>query len=132
MSDLSQGLALSALSTSRDAPQKAVARTSDDSNHLTITLDQLLIPKPASTIIFPVRSEEAVEYGLAHGDLLIVDRDAAPADNQLVIISANGDLVISRFGTSAASGLPNPSNVPENDRRTLFIWGIVTYIISKQ
>jgi hypothetical protein len=131
MSDLSQSLALSALSVSSDAHGQPLRTQPDISHPIPTTLDDLLIPKPASTVIFPVRCRSAAKYGLNHGDLLIVDRHATPADNQLVIISANDDLIICRFNNCVScitatlpEQLKNVTNLP--------IWGVVTYSISKR
>jgi hypothetical protein len=55
-----------------------------------------------------------------------------PADNQLVIISANDDLIIRRFSTSAFNTPPNLADDTENGSILLHIWGTVTYIIRKQ
>ena len=64
--------------------------------------------------------------------MLIVERDAAPENNQLVIISANDDLIISRFSASAFNIPPNLSDDTENGSVALPIRGVVTYIIQKQ
>ena len=132
MSDLSQSLALSLSGVSKDPQQQAIGAKSGTSSHSPVTLDQLLIPKPASTVIFPLRDASAAQYGLSQGDLLIVDRDAMPADNQLVIISANDDLIICRLSASASNTPPNLADDPENGSIDLPIWGIVTYISRKQ
>ena len=131
MSDLSQSLALTALSASSDAHAEPLRTQPDIPHPVPTTLDDLLIPKPSSTVIFPVRDRSAAQYGLNPGDLLIVDRHATPADNQLVIISANDDLIISRFSNRVScitatlpEQLKNVTNVP--------IWGVVTYSICKQ
>ena len=131
MSDLSQSLALSALSVSSDAHALPLRKQPDIPQPILTTLDDLLIPQPASTVIFPVRDRSAAQYGLNPGDLLIVDRHASPADNQLVIISANDELIISRYSKSSDC---SPSNVPEaiDNVTNLHIWGVVTYIICKQ
>ena len=132
MSDLSQSLVLSLSGASKDAPQQVVSAKSDASSRSPVTLDNLLIPKPASTVIFPVRDASAAQYGLSEGDLLIVDRDAKPEDNQLVIISANDDLIIRRFSPSSANTTSNLADGTENGSIDLLIWGVVTYIIRKQ
>ncbi len=132
MSDLSESLALSLSGVSKDAQEQAIGAKSGTSSHSPVTLDRLLIPKPASTVIFPVSDASAAQYGLAQGDLLIVDRDAPPADNQLVIISANDDLIIRRFGASASNTPANLADGTENGSINLSIWGVVTYIIRKQ
>ncbi len=131
MSDLSQNLALSALSVSSDAYAQALRKQPDILHPIPTTLDDLLIPQPTSTVIFPVRDPSAAEYGLNPGDLLIVDRHAMPANNQLVIISANDELIISRYSDSSDC---TPSNVPEaiDTVTNLHIWGVVTYSICKQ
>jgi hypothetical protein len=130
MSDLSQSLALSAVSVSSDAHAQPLRKQPDIPHPIPTTLDDLLIPQPASTVIFPVR-DAAPEYGLNPGDLLIVDRHATPHDNQLVIISANDELIISRYGDSSDC---TPSNLPEaiENVTSLSIWGVVTYSICKQ
>ena len=131
MSDLSQNLALSALSVTSDAHDQPLRKQPDISHPIPTTLDDLLIPKPASTVIFPVRDPSAAQYGLNPGDLLIVDRHATPHDNQLVIVSANDELIISRYSDSSDR---TPSKLPEaiENVTSLPIWGAVTYSISKQ
>lgn len=131
MSDLSQSLALSALSVSSDAQVQPLRKQPDIPQPILTTLDDVLIPKPASAVIFPVRDPSAAEYGLNPGDLLIVDRHASPADNQLVIISRNDKLIISRYSDSSDC---TPSNLPEaiETVTNLHAWGVVTYIICKQ
>jgi SOS-response transcriptional repressor LexA len=131
MSDLSQNLALSALSVTSDAHAQPLRKQPDIPHPTRTTLDDLLIPQPASTVIFPVRDRSAAQYGLNPGDLLIVDRRATPVDNQLVIISANDELIISRYSDSSDRKY---SNLPEavETVTNLHIWGVVTYIICKQ
>jgi hypothetical protein len=131
MSDLSQSLALSALSVSSDAQVQPLRKQPDISHPTPTTLDDLLIPKPASTVIFPVRDRSAAQYGLNPGDLLIVDRHAKPANNQLVIVSANDELIISRYSDSSDR---TPSKLPEAIETvpSLPIWGAVTYSICRQ
>ncbi len=129
MSDLSQSLLLSTSDAAISTQGRVVAKKSGIPSVL--TLDRLLIPKPASTVIFPVRAALS-QYGLNRGDLLIVDCEASPSDNQLVIISANDDLIVSRFSRSSSNTPSNLSDDTENGSITLPIWGVVTYIIQKQ
>ena len=129
MSDLSQSLLLSTPEPASGAQRQIIGAKSGISSVLTI--DRLLIPKPASTVIYPVRAA-LPQYGLDKGDLLIVDREASPSDNQLVVISANGDLIVSRYSKSASNTQSNLSDGTENGGVGLPIWGVVTYIIQKQ
>lgn len=131
MSDLSQSLVLSLPRASKEALDQPIGDKPGNCSLSAVTLNDLLIPKPASTVIFPVR-DAAERYGLAQGDLLIVDRSAKPADGQFVIISANDDLVIGRYSLCSPNMLANLSDDAENGSTGLSIWGVVTYIIRKQ
>ena len=132
MSDLSQSLILSLPSPSNGVGDSVIGVKSGNSVASPVTLDDLLIPKPASTVIFPVRDPAAVQYELKPGDLLIVDRATNPADGQLVILSTNNALQISRHNSQEAKTSSNLSGAPEIERKSLPIWGAVTYIIRKQ
>jgi DNA polymerase V len=132
MSDLSQSLVLSLPSVSKGTGDQVIGVKSDNSITSAVTLDDLLIPKPASTLIFPVRDPAAIEYELEPGDLLIVDRATDPADGQLVILSTNNELHISRHNLQEAKSSSNLSEAPEIGCKSLPIWGAVTYIIRKQ
>jgi hypothetical protein len=131
ISDLPQNLALSALSVSSDAHAQPLRKQPDIPHPIRTPQDDLLIPKPASKVVFPVRERSAAQYGLYPGDLLIVDRHATRANNQLVIISANDELIISRYIDLCDC---KPSNLPEaiDAVTNLHIWIVVTYIICKQ
>ncbi len=132
MSDLSHGLVLSLPSASKGAADQIIEVKADNSITSAVTLDDLLIPKPASTLIFPVRDSAAVQYELKPGDLLIVDRSINPANGQLVILSTNNELRISRHNLQEAKASSNLSDAPEIGCKSLPIWGAVTYIIRKQ
>ncbi len=131
MSDLSLSQSLSAQSTSSVALGLSSASKSAIPELSRVTLDELLISKPASTIIYPVRDQSASQYGLKLGDLLIVDREAIPHSDQLVIVLVNDELVISRNLTHS---IQTHSKVTEaiDNVTNLHIFGVVTYIICKQ
>jgi hypothetical protein len=64
--------------------------------------------------------------------LLVVDREASPSDNQLIVVLANDNLIVSRFSQFSSNPQANLSDDTENGSITLPIWGVVTYIIQKQ
>jgi SOS-response transcriptional repressor LexA len=131
MSDLSLSQSLSAQSTSSVALGLSSASKSAIPELSRVTLDELLIPKPASTIIYPVRDQSASQYGLKLGDLLIVDREAVPNLDQLVIVLVNDELRISRYLNQS---IHTHSKVTEeiDNVTNLHIFGVVTHIICKQ
>ncbi len=108
MSDLSQRLMLSKPDAAISTQGQIISKKSGIQS--VVTLDTLLIPKPASTVIYPVKAA-LPQYMLNKGDLLVVDREAGPSDNQLVIISANDDLIVSRFSHSSSN---TPSNLSDD------------------
>lgn len=131
MSDLSLSQSLSAQSTSSTALGLSLSSKSAIPELSSVTLDELLIPKPESTIIYPVRDLSASQYGLKLGDLLIVDREAIPQPDQLVIVLVNDELRISR---QLNHSIQTYSKVTEeiDNVTNLHIFGVVTYIICKQ
>jgi hypothetical protein len=131
MSDLSLSQSLSAQSTSSTALGLSLSSKSAIPELSRVTLDELLIPKPASTIIYPVRDLSAAQYGLKLGDLLIVDREAVPNADQIVIVLANDELVISRHLNQAIHTHSKVTDEIDNVTK-LHIFGVVTYIICKQ
>ena len=131
MSDLSLSQSLSAQSTSTAALRLSSASKSAIPEPSRVTLDDLLISKPASTIIYPVRSLCAAQYGLKLGDLLIVDRETIPHADQLVIVLANEELLISRYKDHLIYTHSKVTDEIDNVTK-LHIYGVVTYIICKQ
>lgn len=129
MSDLSESLALNLSNVQRLDNGRDILGKSEASQQ-TVTLDDLLITDPKSTVIFPVRDPAAEAYGLKNGDLLVVDRSAKPAENQLVIILINDDLSVQRFlpGQTGSFRVNQPYS-SLNDQGA--VWGVVTYSILK-
>ncbi len=77
-----------------------------------------------------MRSLSAVQYGLKLGDLLIVDREAVPNTDQLVIVLANDELLISRYENQLIHTHSKVTDEIDNVTK-LHLYGVVTYIICK-
>jgi DNA polymerase V len=93
-------------------------------------LDDLLIPRPESTVIFPVRDWASQRFGLSPGDLLVVERGARPEEDQLIIILLNDQLLIKRFNQVGAGPVSVDSAITPAEQAGI-IWGVVTYCIRK-
>ncbi len=130
MSDLSESLALNLSNVQRLDIDGGVS-TKSAAIHQRVTLDDLLIPEPESTVIFPVRDPAAERYGLKIGDLLVVDRLIKPNENQLVVVLINDDLSVQRFqaGQAEAVGSNRPNSSINHHGA---VWGVVTYCILSQ
>ena len=130
MSDLSESLALN-LSNVQRLDNDGHISASSGIRRQRLTLDDLLITDPKSTVIFPVRCPAAEVYGLKTGDLLVVDRSATPAENQLVIVLINDELSVQRFRAKQAHS--NGFSLPISSPNLLgAVWGVVTYCILRQ
>ena len=56
-----------------------------DSSVQSLSLQQLLVPRPTSTFYFRLRGHDWTKFGIFDGDLVVVDRALDPADKDLVI-----------------------------------------------
>jgi len=130
MSDLSESLALNLSNVQRLDNGRGISDPSEASQH-PVTLDDLLITDPTSTVIFPVRGSAAEAYGLKTGDLLVVDRSAKPAENQLVIVLINDELSVQRF-IAGQTGSFGANQLISSINHQGAVWGVVTYCILRQ
>jgi SOS-response transcriptional repressor LexA len=130
MSDLSESLALNLSNVQRLDNGRDISGASE-ANQQPVTLDDLLITDPTSTVIFPVRDPAAEAYGLKTGDLLVVDRSAKPAENQLVIVLINDELSIQRF-IAGQTGSFGANQLISSINHQGAVWGVVTYCILRQ
>jgi SOS-response transcriptional repressor LexA len=130
MSDLSESLALNLSNVQRLDNGRDISGKSEASQQ-PVTLDDLLITDPTSTVIFPVRDPAAQTYGLQNGDLLVVDRSAKPAENQLVIVLENDELSVQRFIAGQTDSL-GANQLISSVSHQAAVWGVVTYCILRQ
>ncbi len=130
MSDLSESLALNLSNVQRLDNRRGISGKSE-ANPQPVTLDDLLITDPTSTVIFPVRDKADEAYGLKTGDLLVVDRSANPAENQLVIVLINDELSLQRFPAAHTDSLTGNQFISSLNHQGA-VWGVVTYCILRQ
>lgn len=109
----------------------------DDYIEQYLDLNQLLIPRPASTFIVTAEGDSMTGAGIQSGDMLIVDRSLPPLDGKIVIAALNGELTVKRLSKTkdVMKLLPaNPAYKPIDitEDFNLVIWGVVTYVIHTQ
>ena len=129
MSDLSESLALNLSNVQRLEREQAFSCQALPRNQ-PVTLDDLLIPRPESTVIFPVRDWASQRFGLRPGDLLVVERGARPEEDQLIIILLNDQLFIERFNQVGVGPVGVDSAITPAEQAGI-VWGVVTYCIRK-
>ena len=130
MSDLSESLALNLSNVQRLDNGRGISGVSEVDQQ-PVTLDDLLITDPRSTVIFPVRDPAAGAYGLKNGDLLVVDRSAKPAENQLVIVLENDELSVQRFIAGQTDSF-GANQLISSVSHQAAVWGVVTYCILRE
>ncbi|CAN5357423.1 hypothetical protein BH09PAT4_BH09PAT4_04450 [soil metagenome] len=81
-----------------------------DRQRATLSLDQLLIPRPNSTYFFRVQGHQWSDQGVYDGDLAVVDR-AVRAKAHDVVIAWHDDFVLCQYGSLSPEVEP---------------WGVVT------
>lgn len=56
-----------------------------DNQVQSLSLQQLLVPRPISTFYFRLRGQDWTKFGIFDSDLLVIDRALDPAESDLVV-----------------------------------------------
>lgn len=59
-----------------------------------ITIDEYLVEHPASTVLVKVNGESMIGAGIHDGDMLIVERNANPSINSIVVAMIDGEFTV--------------------------------------
>jgi len=99
----------------RTAPRARGETTAEEEAYThPLSLDEHFIRNPAST--FFIRAEYPSnllkERGIAHGDILLVDRSITPESGNIILVTTDGDMELMEWSGAAA--------------RTRVYWGTVT------
>ncbi|MDX8387110.1 MAG: S24 family peptidase [Ghiorsea sp.] len=60
----------------------------------TITIDDYLVEHPSSTVLVKVSGESMIGACISDGDMLVVERNATPAVNSIVVAMVDGEFTI--------------------------------------
>lgn len=101
-----------------------------------LDLNELLIPRPASTFLVRVEGDSMIDANIHPGDVLIVDRSQKAGDGSIVIAVLNGEFTVKRIARKEGGLFLLPENasyspIPIDPDSDFQIWGVVTYIIHK-
>ncbi|MDP6491355.1 MAG: transcriptional repressor LexA [Kiritimatiellia bacterium] len=100
----------------------------------TITLDEFLIEKPESTFMLRVTGDSMIDAGIHPGDMVLVERDAPPRKNSIVIAQVDGEWTIKYFVKDRQGVRLDPANSkyePIRPQNSLEIAGVVRSVIRK-
>lgn len=112
---------MSDLSISFNAAAEAAAELPVAGIHARISLDDLLIPHPAKTLLVRCPDDSKASQGFHKGDLLVVDQSQSPRAGQWVIKIANDEISVHQFDVHSL----HSANLNAD------ILGVITYRIGK-
>jgi SOS-response transcriptional repressor LexA len=112
---------MSDLSISLNPTAVATAELQVAGIHVRISLDDLLIPHPAKTLLVRCPDDSRANQGLLKGDLLVVDQSQSPRHGQWVIKVTNDEISVHQFEEHSLHSANSNSD----------FWGVVTYRIGK-
>ena len=101
-----------------------------------LDLNEHLIKHPAATYFVRVEGDSMINAGIFENDILIVDRAQEAKNNDVVVASVNGELLVKRLHIKNDRWFLVPDNpnyhpmeiIPE---MVFTVWGVVTYVIHK-
>uniref|UniRef100_A0A7C4AH42 Translesion error-prone DNA polymerase V autoproteolytic subunit n=1 Tax=Fundidesulfovibrio putealis TaxID=270496 RepID=A0A7C4AH42_9BACT len=99
-----------------------------------LDLHRHLVRNPASTYFLRVRGDGMAGAGIAGGDLLVVDRAAAPRPGSVVVAALDGELVVRRLlrrgrALFLVQDPPAGAPVPLDAEREADVWGVAVHVI---
>jgi len=102
-----------------------------------LSLDEHLIRHPEATFFMRVQGDELQEQGIHDGDVLVVDRAAAPSTGSWVVMVMNGQLSLARVSRDAQgrrviqSADPAVADQPLVGEPNLCLWGVVRWAVHR-
>jgi SOS regulatory protein LexA len=100
----------------------------------TLSLDEFLIENPAATFMLKVSGDSMTGAGIMPGDLVLVDKGAAPKSGDIVIAEVDNEWTMKylrKRGESVSLIPANPAYKPIKPKDELRIAGVVTAVIRK-
>jgi len=100
----------------------------------TLSLDEYLVSRPEATFMLRVDGDSMVDAGIHPGDLVLVERGAAPRNRDIVVAQVDGEWTM-KYYVRDADGVrlepANPRYRAIRPRQSLELAGIVRCVIRK-
>lgn len=101
-----------------------------------VDLSKYLVQRPGSTYGLKAYGESMLEEGIDTGDLLIVDREAEPKEDSIVIVEVDGEFTVKKLSRVGKRLWLVPGNrdfkpVEVKGFQECNVWGVVRWIIKK-
>ena len=102
-----------------------------------VSLDKMFIKHPSSTFLCRVSGDRLKDFGVAEGDLAIVDRSLNIELGRIVVIGFRGELVLARAVEGKHGALLLQSANPLHpffdawEEEAVQLWGVITHVVKK-
>lgn len=99
-----------------------------------ISLDEYLVEKPDATYLLSVTGDSMIDAGIQPGDIVLVEKGAAPAEGDIVVAQVDEEWTLKYFGKDASGVYLDPANSNYQrirPKQSLSIGGIVKGAIRK-
>jgi DNA polymerase V len=110
----------------------------DDYLGKSLSLDEYLIDRPASTFFVRATGDSMNKVGIYEGSLLVVDKGREPTNNKIIIAVINGEFTVKRLKVTGKGPYLISESTNENygpisliESESTYIWGVVTSVINK-
>lgn len=80
-----------------ERPQCGFPSPAADHEETNLDLHELLVKRPAATVIYRVSGTSMKRAGIHDGDLIICDRSVMPRPGHIVVATLNGDFIVKRL-----------------------------------
>lgn len=83
-----------------------------------LDINELIVKNPNSTFYMRVKGQTWEQYGIADGDVVVIDKSLVPQKTDTIAAVIDGEFVL--------------ANMSDTNRRELEVWGVITYVVHKR
>jgi DNA polymerase V len=99
-----------------------------------IDLNKELIKNPSSTFFGRVHGDSMQDFGIHHGDLLVIDKSLEPREGKIAVCYIDGEFTIKKIHVEKDYCLLLPANkkyrpIKVTSDNDFIVWGIVIHVI---
>ncbi len=106
----------------------------DDYLESKLDFNEYLVKHPSATFCVRASGDSMKNAGINSGDILVVDRAVAPANNKIIVAILNGEFTVKRISKNINGLFLVPENpgfepIEIKDEMDFEVWGVVTHVI---
>ena len=99
-----------------------------------ISLDDICIQNPASTILGRIKGDSLKDIGIYEGDIAVIDKSLQPKHSDLVVCAIDGEftakiLQIDNAGIKLIAANPKFKPIIIEEFTEFRVWGVITFVI---